>query len=78
MKADEGVVVSKKDHREREFDGIQDGLVMVLFPQVAWDAVQDLAKRTNTSSAEVISIALKLLEEKLKEEARKMNGTGSG
>ena len=88
MKADRGEVVSRGDHREEEFDKEHfgdeqmaahlDGFVPVLFPQVSWDAVQELAKKINASPGEVMSIALKLLEERLTEEARKLDGAGSG
>ena len=79
IKAKDGEVI--RDHREEEFDAAHDGideLVMVLFPRVSWDAVQELARKTGTTPGEVMSIALKLLEEKLTEEARKINGASSG
>lgn len=75
MKAESREV--RRDHREEEFDALNknmDNLVMVLFPQASWDAVQALAKKTHTSPGEVMSVALKLLEEKLTEEVRKSDG----
>lgn len=78
MKAERGEVVSVTSHREEEYDADtvdRDELVMVMFPRVSWDAVGDLAKKTGTSPGEVMSIALKLLQEKLEEEARKIDGS---
>ena len=73
IKAERGTVIEYA-HREEDFDvqGGLDEMVMVLFPRVTWDAVQDLARKTGTAPGEMMSIALKLLETKVNEEAKKM------
>ena len=47
-------------------DNVPGDVVMVLFPLATWELVQDMAKRSNTSTAEVLSAALWLADDKLK------------
>jgi hypothetical protein len=49
--------------------GLEDALVMVLFPRVAWDAVVALAQELNVGPAEVMGAALRLLRARVDEEA---------
>ena len=45
-----------------------DELVMILVPMVTFSAMEELAKKHGGSVAQVMSVALKLLEEKSKED----------
>jgi len=77
MKASKGEIDFSHREADTNLDGGLEGLVMVLFPSTTWDAIQELAKKTETSPGELMSIALKLLEEKVYEEARSIkDGTG--
>lgn len=46
-----------------------ESLVMVMMPSITWKAFQDLAVQNGGSTAEAMSVALKLLKNKLDEEA---------
>ena len=80
MKAERGQVVSRgapvRERRdeepedEHEDTGVDDELVMVLFPKVSYDAFQELARKHGASTAEVVSHALKLLEQTLAEKEK--------
>ena len=46
-------------------DDESDRLVMVLFPKETWDKVQEMASNVKMSSAEILSIAIEELNEKI-------------
>jgi hypothetical protein len=66
-------MVATGERGDREIPEVNpDALVMVLMPSETWKAFQDLAVAHGGSTAEVMSVALKLLNEKINE------GNGDG
>jgi len=47
--------------------GEDDGVVMVLFPVQTWQKVQEMAREKKVEPAAILSVALEVLEEKMKE-----------
>ena len=58
--------VSKDEDRDRRITD-DDEMVMIMMPKITFNAFEDLAKNYRGSVAQTISVALKLLEKKLKE-----------
>ncbi len=52
-----------------------DGFVMVMFPRETWAKVIEMAKSRDVEPAGVLSVALELLDERMKEAE---NGAGRG
>ena len=48
--------------------GVEDELVMVLFPKFTWEAVVQLSQELNVSPAEALGAAIKLLRARVDEE----------
>jgi len=66
----------KREQQEREaieesFGGdlgeMEDGIVLVMLAKETWDVVQEMAERTNSSTADVIAGSLQLAYKKLGE-----------
>jgi len=57
----------RDEFEEMSFGG-DDGLVMVVFPRETWDKVQELSKYFGVEPAGVLSVALEMLDDKVKGE----------
>lgn len=44
-----------------------DGIVMVMFPKNTWDRVQEMARKSGKRSAEILMLALELLNNKMED-----------
>lgn len=49
--------------RDKDEDQDEEDLIMVMFPRITFDAVQDLAVKYGSTFGETINAALKLLEQ---------------
>jgi hypothetical protein len=58
-------------NRVEELPDDDNGIVMVMFPMATWQKIQEMARAREVGPAEVISVALELLDDRMKDSVRK-------